>query len=65
MLTTFLQLFQCIQNQHQILRFLTPISKLVEKIIFAVILALFANFEAERAQNGPKNEKKILKRESE
>jgi hypothetical protein len=57
MLITFLKLFQCIRNQHQILRFLTPISKLVEKIIFSVILAFFANFEAERAQNGSKKRK--------
>jgi hypothetical protein len=50
----FLQLFQQIRNQHQILRFLIPISKLFEKIIFWVTLAFFATFEAKRAQNGPK-----------
>jgi hypothetical protein len=33
--------------------------------MFWVILAFFANFEAKRAQNGPKNGKKIFKRESE
>jgi hypothetical protein len=45
---------------------LAPISKLVEQIIFVVILALFANFEAENAQNGPKKTKNLLfKHESE
>ncbi len=34
--------------------------KLVEKIIFTVILALFANFEAERAQNGQKKTKNLF-----
>jgi hypothetical protein len=53
----FLLLFQPIRNQHQILRMLTIISKLVEQIIFVVIIALFANFEAERAQNSPKKRK--------
>ncbi len=51
----FLQVFQRIRNQHQSLRFLKPRSKLVEKIIFPVILALFANFEDEQAQSGFKN----------
>jgi hypothetical protein len=60
MLITFLQLFQWIRNQHQNLRFWTPISKFVEKISFAVILAHFANFEAERAQNGPKKRKSFF-----
>ncbi len=45
----YLQLFQRIRNQHRILRFMTPVSRFVEKIIFAVTLALFANFEAELA----------------
>jgi hypothetical protein len=39
---------------------LAPISKLVEQIIFVVILALFANFEAENAQNGPKKKNKTF-----
>jgi hypothetical protein len=34
--------------------------KISWNIIFAVILALFANFEAKRAQNGPKNEKSFF-----
>jgi hypothetical protein len=42
------------KNPDQIRRFFTPISKLVENVIFGVILALFANFEAERTLNGPK-----------
>jgi hypothetical protein len=46
----FLQLFQLIQNQHQILRFLTPMSKTFEKNIFWIILALFANYEVKRAK---------------
>jgi hypothetical protein len=60
----FKEVFQQIHNQQQILRFLTPLLKLVEKIIFPVIFALFANFEAERAQNDPPPKKKI-KRKSE
>jgi hypothetical protein len=42
------------RNQHQILRFLTPRSKSVEKNYFSshTVLELFANFEAERTQNG-------------
>ncbi len=47
--------------------FLTLISKLLDKkFIFWVMLALFANFEAKCAQNGPKKTKNLfLKRESE
>jgi hypothetical protein len=65
MLITFfvgilLQLFQQIQNQHQILRFLYLYRNNFKKILFWVILAPFANFEAERVQNGPENEKSFF-----
>jgi hypothetical protein len=53
-LVHFLQLFQRIRNQRDILRFL------ISFLIFWVILALFANFEAERAKNGSKNQKTYL-----
>jgi hypothetical protein len=43
---TFLHFFQRIWNQHQILRFSTPISKCCENI-FGIILALFADYEAQ------------------
>jgi hypothetical protein len=51
---TFVHFFQRIWNQHQILRFLTPISKRCEKNIFGVLLALFA-------QNRSKNLKILFK----
>jgi hypothetical protein len=50
----FLQLFQRIQNQREIPRFL--ISFLVKKKIW-VIFALFSNFEDKCAKNGSKNQK--------
>jgi hypothetical protein len=51
----FLQLFQRIRNQREILRFL--ISFMIKKKNVGVILALFANFEAKCTKNGPKNQK--------
>jgi hypothetical protein len=55
----FLHLFQRIRNQREILRFL--ISFLIFFIeFFWVILALFANFEAECAKNGSKNQKNVF-----
>ncbi len=51
-LTHFLQLFQRIRNQREILRFLISFFILFKKIFFLVILALFANFEAKCAKNG-------------
>jgi hypothetical protein len=51
----FLQLFQRIGNQREILRFL--ISFLIKKIKIWVVLALFSNFEAKCAKNGSKNQK--------
>jgi hypothetical protein len=59
---TLLQLFQRIRNQHEILRVLIPISKKLEKIIFWVIIVFFANFEADRAQNGPKYQKSFFQK---
>ncbi len=56
----FLQLFQRIRNQHEILRFLMSFQIFVKKKNFGVILTLFANFEAERAKNGSKIKKRIL-----
>jgi hypothetical protein len=50
-----LQLFQRIRNQHEILRFLISFLIFLQTNFFWVILALFANFEAERAKNGSKN----------
>ncbi len=54
----FLQLFQRIRNQREILRFLIPYLIFVQKIW--VILALFVNFEAKRAKNA-KNTKVFSK----
>ncbi len=56
-LVHFLQLFRRIQNQLEILRFLISFQSFFQKKFFWVILALFANFEAERAKNGSKNPK--------
>jgi hypothetical protein len=56
----FLQLFQRIRNQREILRFLTPFSIFSKKNFFKVILVLFSNFEAKRARNGSKNQKMYL-----
>jgi hypothetical protein len=56
---TFLQRFQRCRNQHQILRFLIFMSKLVDIFLGGHVSALLsANFEAKRAQNGKK--RKIL-----
>ncbi len=59
-LVHFLQLFQWIWNQHEILRFLISFLIFFAKKNCAVFLALFANFEAERAKNGSKNRKMYL-----
>ncbi len=56
-LCIFLQLFQWIRNQREILRFLISFQIFFKKNFFWVILALFANFEAECAKNGSKNQK--------
>jgi hypothetical protein len=53
----FLHLFQRIQNQREILRFLISFPIFFKKNFFWVILALFANFEAERAKKSLKNQK--------
>jgi hypothetical protein len=45
----FLKLFQQIRNQHEILGFLTPFSTLPKNFFLKVILLLFSNFEAKRA----------------
>jgi hypothetical protein len=55
----FSQLFQRIQNQREILRFLTPFSIFSKKKFLKVILVLFSNFEAKRARNGSKIKKRI------
>ncbi len=52
----FLQLFQRIRNQREILRFSTPFS-IFSKKFFKVILVLFSNFEAKLARNSSKNQK--------
>jgi hypothetical protein len=54
----FSQLFHWIPNQREILRFLTPFSIFSKKKFFKVKLVLFSNFEAKRARNGSKNQKK-------
>ncbi len=54
----FVQLFQRIRNQREILRFL--ISFLIKKKNLGVLLALFANFDAQRAWNSSKNQKTYL-----
>ncbi len=59
-LCIFLQLFQRIRNHREILRFLISFLIFCKKKFFGVILALFANFEAERAKNGSKNLKKVF-----
>jgi hypothetical protein len=52
----FLKLFQRIQNQYQILRFFdTYIEIIWGRNCRDVILALFAKFEAKRAQKAKKN----------
>jgi hypothetical protein len=51
----FLQLFERIPNQREILRFLISFM-----IFWGVIIALFANFEAERAKHCSKNQKNIF-----
>jgi hypothetical protein len=53
----FLQLFQRIQNQRKILRFLYIFLIFCPPKFFFVILALFANFDAKCAKNGSKNQK--------
>jgi hypothetical protein len=55
----FLQLCQRIRNQHEILRFLISFLIFFKLNFFWVILALFSNFEAERAKNGSKIKKGI------
>ena len=54
-LVHFLQIFQRIRNQREILRFL--ISFLIfQKFVFCHF-STFENFEAKRAKNGSKNQK--------
>ncbi len=53
----FLQLFQRIRNQREILRFMTSFFYFFTKKNFSIILALLANFEAKCAKNGSKNQK--------
>jgi hypothetical protein len=57
LLVHFLQLFQRIRNQREILRLLTPFLIFSKKIFFYVTLVLFSNFEANCAKNGSKNQK--------
>ncbi len=56
----FLQLFQRIRNQREILRFLVSFQIFFKNFFFWVILVLFGNFEAKRAKNGSKNQKTYL-----
>jgi hypothetical protein len=53
----FLQLFQRIQNQREILRFLISFFIFFQKKVLGVILAIFANFEAKCAKDGSKYQK--------
>ncbi len=56
----FLHFFQRIRNQRKILRFLISFLLKKNKKMLGVILALYANFEAERAKNGSKNKKNVF-----
>ncbi len=56
----FFTTFQRIRNQREILHFLISFLIFFKKNLFGVILALFANFEAERAKNRSKNQKTYL-----
>jgi hypothetical protein len=53
----YLQLFQPIRNQREILGFLISFLIFFKKNLAWVILALFASFEAKCAKNGSKNQK--------
>jgi hypothetical protein len=56
----FLQLFQRIRNQHEILRFLIYFLIFLQHFFLGVILALFANFEAKCAKTAQKIKKRNL-----
>jgi hypothetical protein len=53
----FLQFFQRIQNQREILRFFYIFFDFFKNNFFGVILALFANFVAKCAKTAQKNQK--------
>jgi hypothetical protein len=55
-LVHFSKLFQRIQNQHEILRFLTPFLIFFKKLFFLVILVLFPNFDCKCAVTAQKKE---------
>ncbi len=58
----FSQLFHRLQNQREILRFISIHKFFSQKFFFGVILALFENFEAKRTKNCSKNQKNIFRK---
>ncbi len=56
----FLNLFQRIRNQREILRFLIPILNFCKKNFFLLLLALFSDFDCKCAGNGSKKRKIVF-----